>query len=118
MARINEMTDLATIAEVLEVENAFNQNGRPLTFAITGHLGRPRKDIINIIEQAGGRFEKTSRWGVNYLITNNDWTQGSVKGSKSNKLRKAEELGIKIIGEQQFYDMLMEGSTAADGWGN
>ena len=112
MARINEMTDLATIIEVMEVQNAL----RGKRFSITGHLGRPRKEIVAIIEQAGGNFDKAPVWGTTYLITNNDWNKGStIKKGASKKLLKAQEQGIKIISEQAFYDMIIEqGETCAD----
>jgi NAD-dependent DNA ligase len=103
MARVNEFTDLATVVEIMEVENSLKGK----SFSITGHLGRPRHEIVKIIESAGGRFDKSPGWGTRYLITNQDWTKGTINGSKSNKLRKAEREGVKIITEAQFYDMLM-----------
>lgn len=112
MARINEMTDLATIIEVMEVQNALKRK----RFSITGHLGRPRKEIVAIIEQAGGTFDKSPTWGTNFLITNSDWNKGStIRKGASRKFIKAQEQGIKIISEQVFYDMLIEqGETCAD----
>jgi len=112
MARINELTDMATIVEVMEVQNAL----RGKRFSITGHLGRPRKEIVAIIEQAGGVFDKAPVWGTNYLITNNDWNKGSTitKGA-SRKLLKAQDIGVKILSEQEFYDMLIaQGETCGD----
>ncbi len=105
MARVNELTDLATVLEVMECGGALKGK----TFSITGHLGRPRKDIIAIIDQAGGRFEERPRYGVNYLITNKDWNKGSTVTAKaSSKLLAAQRYGIKILGEQEFYDMIMK----------
>jgi len=112
MARVNENTPIATVIEVMEVQNALKRK----RFSITGHLGRPRKDIVAIIEQAGGIFDKTPVWGTHYLITNLDWNTGStVRKGASRKLLKAMNKGIKIISERQFYDMLIaEGETCAD----
>jgi len=112
MARINEHTDLASIIEVMEVQNALK--GR--RFSITGHLGRPRKEIVAIIKQAGGYFDKAPNYNTTYLITNLDWNEGSTvcKGA-SNKLLKARELGVKIISEAKFYEMICEyGETCGD----
>lgn len=111
MARINSMTDMATIIEVMEVTDAFKGK----RFSITGHLGRPREDIVKIIETAGGTFEKEPRWGTHYLITNADWTAKTVSPSASRKFLKAKNNGVKIISEAQFYEMLVaQGETAAD----
>ena len=109
MARINELTNLATVLEVMECGGTLKGK----VFSITGHLARPRKDIISIIEQAGGRFEEQPRWGVNYLITNKDFNAGStIKPNKSSKMIKAEQNGIKLISESQFYDMIMKADAA------
>lgn len=110
MARINEMTDMATIIEVMEVTDAFKGK----SFSITGHLGRKREDIVKIIEVAGGTFHKEPAWNTTYLITNSDWTAKTVKPGASRKFEKAKRNGTRIISEQQFYDMLIaQGETAA-----
>ena len=110
MARINEFTNLGLIAEILEVEGSLTKEryGRdyPLRFCITGHLGRPRKDMVALIKQAGGEYYSTPKYLVDYLITNNDWTKNST-GKVSAKVLKAQRNGVKVIGEQEFYDMLM-----------
>ena len=98
MARVNEFSDLAEVLLVMEPEKKLKGIG----FSITGHLGRPRKDIIKIIEMAGGHFEKTVNWGVRYLITNEDWTSQS----ESIKFRKAQSTGVKIISEADFYALI------------
>lgn len=104
MARINDCTPLADVIAVMEPGNAL----RGKRFSITGHLGRVRDEVVKIIEECGGHYDKSPAWGTNYLITNADWTPGSIHGSKSNKLKKAENMGIKIISEQRFYDMIVE----------
>lgn len=98
MARVNEFTDLAEVILVMEPERKL----RGKAFSITGHLGRPRKDVIKIIEMAGGVFEKTVTWGVHYLVTNEDWTNQS----GSIKFRKAKDYGVMIISEADFYALL------------
>ena len=112
MARTNEKTDLWTVVEVMEVSNAL----KGLTFSITGHLGVARDRVIKIIETAGGHFEAEPRHGVKYLITNRDWNRGStIEAKRSNKLIKAERMGIKIISEDVFCQMIIDnGETAAD----
>lgn len=106
--RVNDQTPLATVVEIMEPGNAL----RGKRFSITGHLGRVREEIVKIIEECGGYFDKVPTYGTHYLITNKDWNAGSVQGKKSNKLRKAEENGVKIISEAKFYEMIM--SNAED----
>ena len=91
------------VMDVMELTNAL----RGIRVCITGHLGIPRDQVKAIIEKAGGSLEDSVRYGVRYLVTNKDWTANSVQG-KSNKFRKAEELGVKIISEQQFIDLIVE----------
>jgi NAD-dependent DNA ligase len=113
MARINEHTDLSYIVEVMEVENALKGK----RFSITGHLGRTRKEFVEIIQQAGGYFDKGPSYSTDYLITNNDWNANStVRKGASRKLLKAQREGVKIITEAQFYEMITaHGETCADG---
>lgn len=99
MARVNEFTAIADI--ILVMEDTKSLNGR--SFSITGHLGRKREDIVQIIEAAGGRFDKSPNWSTGYLITNLDWTAQE----SSSKLKKAKANGTRIISEKQFYDMLI-----------
>jgi NAD-dependent DNA ligase len=115
MARVNDKTDMWTVIEVMEVSNALKGK----TFSITGHLGRPRDVIVKIIETAGGKFEPRPRYGTNFLITNRDWNKGStVSATKSSKLIEAEKNRIKIISEDEFCQLIIDGGeTVADAGG-
>ena len=95
------MTNLAEIVAVMEVTDTLKKK----SFCITGHLGKPRAEIEQLIVQAGGRVDKSVTGSTNYLITNEDWTKGTVKG-KSSKLLKAERNGTRIISEAKFFEML------------
>lgn len=115
MSRINEGTNLATIVEIMEVENALKGK----RFSITGHLGRPRKEIEEIIRKSGGFFDKAPGYGTHYLITNADWNPNStVQKGASLKLLKAGKLGVRIISESQFYDMIMSNGEVCTGFFN
>ncbi len=104
MARVNEFTAIADIILVME-ESSNVLRGR--SFSITGHLGRPRSEIVQIIEMGGGRFDKTPSWGTQFLITNQDWNEGSTVGKGTSiKLRQAQERGTRIITEAEFYKMI------------
>jgi DNA ligase (NAD+) len=109
MARINSTTDELTVIEVMEID------GEPLkgmTFCITGHLAKPRKDVEALIEQAGGRCVGTITYGTTYLVSNGDWTPGSVKGNLSSKHIKAQKIGVPIISERKLLEMLVKGSRS------
>ena len=92
------------VIDVMELTNAL----KGIRVCVTGHLGLSRNEVSAIIQRAGGCLEDSVRYGVKYLITNKDWTTGSIIGAKSNKLRKAEELGVKVISEQAFIDLIVE----------
>ena len=111
MAHENDCTGLAVVAEVMEVEDAFKGK----RFSVTGHLGVTRDRFVELVERAGGQFDKAPTYGTTYLVTNKDWTANAVHGGKSLKLQKAERLGVKIINEKRFFDMLIaSGKVCAD----
>ena len=69
-----------------------------LTFVITGTLpGMGRKEAAELIERHGGKVSGSVSKKTNYLLA------GENAGSK---LDKATALGVKVISEQQFLDML------------
>ena len=72
-----------------------------LTFCITGKLSqvKNRDELVAIIEKNGGRFIKSVSKNVQYLI-NND------KTSTSAKNKEAQKLGIPIISEEDFFEMI------------
>ena len=71
------------------------------TFVITGKLQnfKNRQELVDIIEAAGGKVSSSVSSKTNYLI-NND------VNSTSAKNKKAKELGIPIITEQELMEML------------
>ena len=89
--------------EIVIPQIDINQNGvlKDFTFVITGSLNNfeNRDQMIEYIEQNGGRVVKSISNNVNYLI-NNDIN------STSSKNIKAKELGIEIITEEDFMEMV------------
>jgi DNA ligase (NAD+) len=73
------------------------------TFVITGKLQnfKNRQELIDIIEAAGGKVASSVSSKTNYLI-NND------VNSTSSKNKKAKELNIPIITEEELMEMLNE----------
>ncbi len=99
---------VADLLEELQLDEHFEENGaQPLagmTFVITGSLRHyeNRDALKRVIEESGGKVsgsvsKKTSR------LINND-TQ-----SASSKNKKAKELGIPIIAEEEFLELLKSG---------
>ena len=76
------------------------------TFVVTGAVEhfRNRKELQARIEEAGGKVTGSVSKKTDYLI-NND------AASSSTKNRTANSLGIPIITEEQFLEMLKEEST-------
>lgn len=72
-----------------------------LTFVITGSVYHyaNRNEVKEVIEQNGGKVTGSVTSKTNYLI-NNDNTSGSSKN------KKAKELGVAIITEDEFVAML------------
>ena len=70
-----------------------------LTFVITGKVEyfSNRNAVKDYIEQRGGKVTGTVTSKTNYLI-NNDAMSSSAKN------KKAKELGVEIITEQQFLE--------------
>ena len=104
MARTNSRTDEITILEVMEIE------GEPLkgmTFCITGHLAKPRKEVEALIEQAGGQCTGNVTYGTTYLVSNEDWSAGTVN-KVSSKYNKAKKIGVPIISEARLLEMLVK----------
>ena len=72
-----------------------------MTFVITGSVNHfaNRKELQKVIESRGGKATGTVTAKTTYLI-NNDVT------SASSKNKKARELGIPILSEEDFLKML------------
>lgn len=79
-----------------------------MTFVITGSVEhfKNRKELQNLIESKGGKATGTVTSKTTYLINNN-------VNSASSKNKKARELGIPILSEEDFLKLL-EGEYHAD----
>ncbi|WFQ94131.1 NAD-dependent DNA ligase LigA [Mycoplasma feriruminatoris] len=67
------------------------------SFVITGTLSRPREEFKTLIENNAGKVIGSISKKTDYLLA------GDNVGSK---LEKAKKLGVKIIDEQHFFDLL------------
>ena len=72
-----------------------------LTFVITGSVEHfaNRNEVKAVIEEQGGKVTGSVTSKTNYLINNDNM-------SASSKNKKAKELGIPVITEEEFMEML------------
>lgn len=81
---------------------------------ITGTLGKMlRKEAMQVIADLGGHCQDGVNKDTNYLILGNNDYNPILRGKKSSKLLKAENLKLKgqdieIISENIFYDIIPE----------
>lgn len=68
-----------------------------MTFVITGTLSKSRDHFVKMIEMNGGNVSNSVSSRTNYLLC------GEEAGSKKEK---AEKLKVKIIGENEFLELL------------
>lgn len=99
----NEMTDrlLAEVTIEQEAETGGEKRLEGMTFVITGSVEQfeNRKALQEAIEAQGGKATGSVTSKTTYLI-NNDTT------SNSSKNKKAKELGVPIISEEDFIKLL------------
>jgi DNA ligase (NAD+) len=69
------------------------------SFCLTGTLSKPRKEVQQAIEAAGGTVKDDVRKGLNYLVV-------GLNSSQSSKSLKAVKLGVKVIGEKELNEMI------------
>ena len=69
-----------------------------LTFVLTGTLSTyTRSEAAAIIENFGGKSSSSVSKKTNFVLAGDD---------AGSKLRKANELGIRVISEDEFSDMI------------
>lgn len=87
----------------IEVEDQGQSSNKfeGLTFVITGSVEHfaNRNEVKDVIEQNGGKVTGSVTAKTSYLINNDNL-------SNSSKNKKAKELGIKIITEEEFLQLL------------
>ena len=100
---IEELKELKEEIDIPKASTNSNKDLDGLTFVITGSLNKftNRDTMIEFIEEHGGKVVTSISSKVNYLI-NNDIT------STSTKNNKAKELGINIIDEDKFLELITE----------
>lgn len=94
---INSVLKNVTILESRIKSQESRING--LTFCITGELTRPRKQVAEDIEKAGGKIVSSVSSNTSYLVTNET-------DSNSSKFVTAKKLGVPIITEKKLYHLI------------
>ncbi|NYB75073.1 NAD-dependent DNA ligase LigA [Sedimentibacter hydroxybenzoicus DSM 7310] len=99
---VHDLLDEVTIEKA--EENNAAQLFESLTFVITGSVEqfKNRDELKDVIEERGGKVTGSVTSKTNYLINNDNM-------SNSSKNKKAKELNITIITEDQFIDWLNGG---------
>jgi len=70
---------------------------KELTFVLTGTLSKPRDEIKDLIEANGGKVTSSVSKNTSFVLAGD---------SPGSKVDKAEKLGVKIIGEEEFLRMI------------
>ncbi len=79
-------------------ETATDTRFEGLTFVVTGTLSKyGRKDVESLIESLGGKASSSVSKKTDYVLA------GDAAGSK---LKKANDLGVKVITEEEFEEMI------------
>lgn len=91
---------IAKLLKHIEIESATPVvKSSALSFCLTGTMSKSRKEIEKDIEQKGFESIDDVKSGLSYLVC-------ADKSSNSSKTKKATKLGIKIIDEQELYEIL------------
>ena len=98
--KMGQLDSLLKELELVLEENNEKQYLENLTFVITGSVQHfaNRNELKNYIEKHGGKAAGSVSAKTSYLI-NND------KESTSSKNKKAKELGVSILSEEDFLDL-------------
>jgi len=86
----------------ISIENTMANHGKlvGISFCFTGELKKmKRKEAGQLVINAGGTVKASVTTGLTYLVTND-------ANSTSTKTKRAKELNIKIIDEDEFFAML------------
>lgn len=96
-----EMEELVSggVIELVQGENRGSLSG--MSFCFTGEMKTmKRADAQNLVKEKGGAVKSSVVKGLSYLVTN-DTTSGSSKN------KKAAELGVPVINEEEFLKLVM-----------
>jgi DNA ligase (NAD+) len=98
---IAEIKDIADdLLKVIKIKEKKKGILTGKSFCVTGSLtSMGRKEFQKVVVDRGGTAKDTVSEGLTYLVTND-------KDSGSSKNRKAEKLGVRIINEDEFLNLI------------
>lgn len=100
-ANPDNATEVITLADVLQPKEVVKTTGdQPFlgkTFVVTGTLSQPRDAFKARIEDAGGKVAGSVSKKTSYVLAGDD---------AGSKLEKAQELGIPVLDEAAFEELL------------
>jgi DNA ligase (NAD+) len=92
---------LKKVLLIKEYKAKIINSGKSLKFVITGDLSIPREDFVKLLEEKGHRVIGSISKNSDYLITNTPFS-GTVKN------KKAQELGLPIITENECKEKFLK----------
>ena len=96
---INKLKDVNVNMQI-KMEESTDNRFEGKTFVLTGSLEKyTRNEASDIIEKFGGKTSSSVSKKTDYVLAGED---------AGSKLTKAESLGVKIISEQEFEEMIRE----------
>jgi len=99
IATMNRLKSFGVQLEI-SAEKLANQSDtlQGQTFVVSGVFEMPRNDLKKLIEDNGGKVSSSISAKTSYVVA------GDKMGP--SKLEKAKNLGVKIISEEEFIEML------------
>ena len=95
--RIKNLLNILTPKTTQTPQSTTNLSGK--TFVITGTLSQKRESYQEILESLGAKVSSSVSKKTDFLLC------GEEAGSK---LAKAQELGVKILNEKDFWELIKE----------
>ncbi len=96
---INDLLKIGIKVRGRDQQKNINSEIYGKSICITGALSRKRSDIEMVIRENGGKAVSSVSKNTDYLLTNET-------EAKSSKYKKASTLGIPIITEDEFFEMI------------
>lgn len=72
-----------------------------MRFVLTGTMTFPRKEIVEVIERSGHYVDNAVTGRTHYLVHADMYD-----GRSTTKLRRARQYGVRIIAEDQLFELL------------
>lgn len=95
LKEIEKLFEIGVTINETQVSNSDKLGGK--IFVLTGALSKPRSEFEKMIEENGGKTSSSVSKNTDFVLAGED---------AGSKLDKAQKLGVKVINEQGFLDMI------------